>query len=115
MPLDQIISAESKILRDQIQFFNVVMKYNSKNTVLTKNEKYSLPIHSSERVSADDPDYLKVRDVVIEELRQNPDILRTRKDMEAFVERNQHLPKLGPNEKDREDKLITYLILRKIL
>lgn len=115
MSLDEIIASESKILRDQVQFFNVVMKFNSRNTILTNDGKYSLPIHSSEKVSVDDSDYIKVRDVIIEELTQNPDLLRTRKDVDAFIERNQHLPKLGPDEKDREDKLITYLILRKII
>lgn len=113
--LDAIITNESRILRDQIQYMNTILKFNSSTPILTKDSKYALPTHCVEKVLGDDSDYLKIRDVVLEELEKDPNAFRTRNHVEEFVKRNEHLTKLEPEVENRVDKLITYLVLRKIL
>jgi len=113
--LDSIITSESRILRDQIQYLNVILKFNSSTPILTKDSKYALPTHFTEKVSGEDSGYLEIRDAVLKELDKDPNAFRTRNHVEAFVSNNEHLTKLKPEVENRVDKLITYLVLRKIL
>lgn len=113
LALDKIILAETKILRDQLQLFNLVMNYNSKNTILTKDHRYSYPIHSSEQISLDDTEYLDVREVAMQKLSENPDCMRTREDIENFMD--EYFTDFMKDDECRVDKLITYFRIRQIL
>lgn len=112
--IDIIISNEVNILRDKLFLYEKIVSYHTRYPILTKDRLYSLPIHFTEIV-VDDGSYMKLATHISKLLCDKPDLLRTRADIEKFVDENSNIPILKSDVKNRVDRLITYLCDSRVL